>query len=187
MQFSVGDGHLTAMCYNCRQRGTGFSIRWQLFGDHCQKWGLPINSLFQFPSSSGDDQSYIFHHQASDTVIFWKWDKSIWLSILKMMFGIFSSKCCHCSSKVSYLALMAQSTGLKYFSWKNFSSCGGNVILVLSIWIGITYATVVERTSVFLVTLLRFQFLLFLSKPGLWSSVPGNILPYKVNITLINK
>lgn len=126
MQFSVGDWHSAALCYNCRQRGTGFTIRWQLFGDHCQKWGLPINSLFRFPSSSGRDQSCIFHHQASDTVIFWKWEKSIWLFILKMMFDIFSSKGCHCPPKVSYMALMAQSTGLKYFSRKNFSSCGGN-------------------------------------------------------------
>lgn len=60
------------------------------------------------------------------TVIFWKWDKSIWLFVLKMMFDIFSSKGCHCPPKVSYMALMAQSTGLKYFRRKNFSSRGGN-------------------------------------------------------------
>lgn len=88
----------------------------------CQKWGLLINSLLQASSSSGDDQSCIFHNLPYDTIIFWKWDKSIWLFIPKEMFDAVSSKYCHCPDYISNKSLMAQLTGLRYFSRKNFGS-----------------------------------------------------------------
>lgn len=109
VQISVWDSQvLTATCYDCRQGGTRFSYQMAtVWWPVCQKWSLLIISLLQASSSSGGDQSCIFDSQASDTIIFWKWDKSISVFIPKEMFDAFSSRYGHCPDYVSNMSPVA--------------------------------------------------------------------------------
>lgn len=50
VQISVWDRQtLTAMCYSCRQGGTRFSIKWQLFGDQFVRNGACLSTVYFRP------------------------------------------------------------------------------------------------------------------------------------------
>lgn len=89
----------------------------------CQKWNLLINNFLQASSSSGGDQSFIFHI-ASDTIIFWI-NLFDFLCQRKCLLGFLQSTATT-QTMFKYVWITAQLPGLKYFSRKNSGSGHGN-------------------------------------------------------------